>query len=106
LRKRYFVPLVLLGPLGQPMYSMVSDPITPVTLRSVDRLTEIARARDVPLVVNPDATTMPSTEAAPTAGPSESPPWLVAGATLAGIMAIGIAGFLAARSKRQARPDH
>jgi LPXTG-motif cell wall-anchored protein len=31
---------------------------------------------------------------------------MVAGATLAGIMAIGIAGFFAARSKRQARPAH
>ncbi len=98
---RYFVPLVLLGPLGQPMYSMVCDPITQVTLRRMDRLTEIARDKDVPLVVHPDAAAMPPTEAAATAGPSERPPWLVAGATLAGVMAIGIAGFLASRRKRQ-----
>jgi hypothetical protein len=67
----------------------------------VEPPTEITRANDGPLVAHPDATAMPPTEAAPTADPSDSPPWLVAGATLAGIMAIGIAGFLAARSKRQ-----
>ena len=67
----------------------------------MDRLTESTHTNDVPPVVHPDATDMPPTEAAATAGPTESPPWLVAGATLAGIMAIGIAGFLASRRKKQ-----
>jgi hypothetical protein len=104
--KRYFVPLVLLGPQGQPMYSMVCDPITPVNLRRVDRLTEIARANEVPIVMPSQATAPSATEADAGPVPDESPPWLVAGATLAGVVAIGIAGFLAARSKRQAQPDH
>jgi hypothetical protein len=67
----------------------------------VNRLIEIARAHEVPVVTPSQAT---EADAGPV--PDESPPWLVAGATLAGIMAIGIAGFLAARSKRQERPDH
>jgi hypothetical protein len=80
---------------------MVSDSITPVTSRHVDRPIEIARANEVPVVAP-----SPATEADAGAVSDESLPWLVAGATLAGIMAIGIAGFLAARSKRQVRPDH
>ena len=88
------------------MYSMVCDPITPVTLKRVDRLIKIARANDVPMASSPQSTTTSVAEAAPTLPPDESPPWLVAGATLAGVVAIGIAGFLAARSKRQAQPDH
>ncbi len=104
--KRYFVPLELVGPDGQSMYSMVCDPITPVTLKRVERLIEIARANDVPMAAPAQGTTASAVEAAPSASRSEDPPWLVAGATVAGVVAIGIAGFLAARSKRNPRPDH
>jgi hypothetical protein len=80
---------------------MVCDPIAPVTFRHVNRLIEIARANEVPIVTPSQAT---EADAGPV--PDESPPWLVAGATLAGVVAIAITGLLAARSKRQKRPDH